>query len=54
MVDRSYEYPILDGVLPSKEIASFGISFNEDQTSVQKYGELNPDAVRLMDRSGWK
>jgi iron(III) transport system substrate-binding protein len=54
MVDKSYEYPILDGVLPSKEIASFGISFKEDQTSVQKYGELNPDAVRLMDRSGWK
>ena len=54
MVDKSYEYAILDGVLPSKEIASFGISFKEDQTSVQKYGELNPDAVRLMDRSGWK
>jgi len=54
MVDKSYEYPILDGVLPSKEIASFGINFKEDQTSVQKYGELNPDAVRLMDRSGWK
>ena len=54
MVNKSYEYPIAQGVLPSKEIASFGTNFKEDQTSVKSFGELNPDAVRLMDRSGWK
>ena len=54
MVNKSYEYPILSGVNPSPEIATFGTSFIEDQTSVKNFGQLNPDAVRLMDRSGWK
>ena len=54
MVDKSYEYPILQGVQPSDEIASFGTNFKEDQVSVKNFGELNPSAVRLMDRSGWK
>ena len=54
MVDKSFEYPIVEGVLPSPEIASFGLSFKEDDTAVKKFGELNPDAIRLMDRSGWK
>ena len=54
MVEKSYEYSILRGVAPSNEIASFGLNFNEDQTSVRNFGELNPAAVRLMDRSGWK
>ena len=54
MVDKSYEYPILEEISPSNEIASFGTDFVQDQTSVRKFGELNPVAVRLMDRSGWK
>ena len=54
MVDNSFEYPILKGILPSDEIASFGLDFKQDQTSVKGFGELNPAAVRLMDRSGWK
>ena len=54
MVNKSYEYPIVSDVKPSPEIASFGSSFLEDQTSVKNFGQLNPDAVRLMDRSGWK
>ena len=54
MVEKSYEYPILKGILPSKEIASFGLDFVEDQISVKQFGELNPNAVRLMDRAGWK
>ena len=54
MVDKSYEYPILESIRPSDEIASFGTDFKEDQISVKSFGELNPSAVRLMDRSGWK
>ena len=54
MIDKSYEYSVLDDVKPSSEIAGFGIDFKEDQTSVRSFGELNPDAVKLMDRSGWK
>jgi iron(III) transport system substrate-binding protein len=54
MVDRSFEYPIVEGVLPSSEISSFGLNFKEDNTAVSQFGELNPKAIRLMDRSGWK
>jgi iron(III) transport system substrate-binding protein len=42
MVDKSYEYPIHRDVMPSKEIASFGVNFKTDQTSVKNFGELNP------------
>ena len=54
MIDKSYEYSVLNDVAPSSEIARFGTNFKEDQTSVRSFGELNPDAVKLMDRSGWK
>jgi iron(III) transport system substrate-binding protein len=54
MIDKSYEYSVLNDVAPSSEIAGFGTEFKEDQTSVRSFGELNPDAVKLMDRSGWK
>ena len=54
MIDKSYEYSVLNDVAPSSEIAGFGTDFKEDQTSVRSFGELNPYAVKLMDRSGWK
>jgi len=54
MIDKSYEYSVLDDVAPSSEIAGFGTDFKEDQTSVRSFGELNPYAVKLMDRAGWK
>ena len=54
MIDKSYEYSVLNDVAPSSEIAGFGTNFKEDQTSVRSFGELNPYAVKLMDRSGWK
>ena len=54
MVDKSFEYPIVEGVQPSAEISSFGVNFKEDDTAVSRFGELNPSAIRLMDRSGWK
>ena len=54
MVDKSFEYPIVEGVQPSAEISSFGLKFKEDDTAVSRFGELNPSAIRLMDRSGWK
>ena len=54
MIDKSYEYSVLNDVVPSGEIVGFGTDFKEDQTSVRSFGELNPDAVKLMDRSGWK
>lgn len=53
MVKKSYEYPIAN-VPVSKEMARFGLNFREDSLSVKRFGELNPSAIKLMDRSGWK
>ena len=53
MVKKSYEYPIA-AVQISDEMAKFGTKFIEDDTSVKRFGELNPTAIKLMDRVGWK
>jgi len=53
MVNKSFEYPIVD-VAVSQEMAGLGVDFKEDATSVKVFGDLNPDAIRLMDRVGWK
>ena len=53
MVKKSYEYPIA-AVQISDEMAKFGTKFIEDDTSVKRFGELNPAAIKLMDRAGWK
>ncbi len=53
MVNKSYEYPIADVPL-SSEMASLGVDFKEDNSSVKRFGELNPAAIKLMDRAGWK
>lgn len=54
MINISYEYPVLDGIDPHPSIASFGTGFKEDRTSVAEYGEFNTDAVKVMDRAGWR
>tara|TARA_Y100000591_G_C21790849_1_gene676494 strand:+ start:11 stop:1036 length:1026 start_codon:yes stop_codon:yes gene_type:complete len=53
IVNNTFEYPVLDGVKAHPLIEQFG-KFKEDKISVAKFGELNPEAVRLMDRAGWK
>ena len=53
MVKKSYEYPI-SAVQISDEMAKFGTKFIEDDISVKRFGELNPTAIKLMDRVGWK
>ncbi len=54
MVFNSFEYPILKGVLPHPDIASSGLDFVEDNIQVSEYGMLNSEAIKLMDRAGWK
>ncbi len=54
IVNNTFEYPVLDGVDPHPLIAQFGTDFKADNTSVLELGTLNPEAVRLMDRVGWK
>ncbi len=47
------EYPVRSDVAPSELLSSWG-SFKMDTLNLARLGELNPEAVRLMDRAGWK
>lgn len=47
------EYPIRPGVPVSETLAAWG-EFKADNLNLAKLGELNGEAVRLMDRAGWK
>ncbi|MEO0367695.1 MAG: Fe(3+) ABC transporter substrate-binding protein [Pseudomonadota bacterium] len=49
----NYEYPIRDDVKQNEILTGFG-DFVTDQLNLTKLGELNPAAVKLMDRAGWK
>tara|TARA_B100000963_G_scaffold108975_1_gene94824 strand:- start:288 stop:1205 length:918 start_codon:yes stop_codon:yes gene_type:complete len=54
MVNNSFEYPILQNILPHPDIARNGLDFKEDEMFVSKLGKYNTDAIKLMDRVGWK
>lgn len=47
------EFPIVDGMQLPDVLSAFG-AFESDAVNVTSYGENNPDAIRLMDRSGWQ
>ena len=47
------EYPVVEGTPVNQVVQSFG-EFKEDTTNVSAYGKNNADAVKIMDRSGWK
>ena len=47
------EYPVLPGVPVSETLEAWG-GFRMDSLNLSKLGELNPEAVKLMDRAGWK
>jgi iron(III) transport system substrate-binding protein len=47
------EYPVRAEVPVSDTLAAWG-SFKRDDLNLSRLGELNADAVRLMDRAGWK
>ncbi|MBS4048800.1 MAG: Fe(3+) ABC transporter substrate-binding protein [Alphaproteobacteria bacterium] len=49
----NYEYPVVAGVPNHPIIESWG-SFKEDQISAAVFGRNNEDALKLMDRAGWK
>ena len=53
IVNNSFEYPVVGKIAPHPIIADFG-DFKMDKTSVADFGKFNPDAVKLMDRAGWK
>jgi iron(III) transport system substrate-binding protein len=47
------EYPVREGVEISPTLAEWG-DFKADDLNLSKLGELNGEAVRIMDRAGWK
>ncbi len=47
------EYPVRGGVSISPVLASWG-TFEADDLNMATLGELNGEAVRVMDRAGWK
>ncbi len=51
--DANFEYPAATGVEPRPEVARWG-TLNEDPIPVERYGELQPAAVKLLDRVGYR
>ncbi len=51
--DQNFEYPVVSGVASSEVIQTFG-DFKADELNVAVLGENNPEAVRIMDRVGWR
>lgn len=47
------EYPANRNVEPTEEVAAWG-EFKADSTNLSKAGELQPAAVKLMDRAGYR
>jgi iron(III) transport system substrate-binding protein len=47
------EYPVVDGVAWSDELKGFG-QFKAENVKLQRLGELNAEAVKLMDKAGWR
>ena len=51
--EANYEYPVIADAKWSDTLTSWG-KFKADSLNLSKLGELNADAVKLMDRAGWK
>lgn len=47
------EYPIKEGVDESELLGSWG-PFKKDEINVQKFGELQTQAIQMMDKAGYK
>lgn len=51
--ETNHEYPVVAGVEPSATLKAWG-TFKADAVNLSELGRYNADAVRLMDRVGWK
>lgn len=49
----NYEYPVKEGIEINDILSNFG-TFTGDPIALDKLGENNAAAIRLMDRAGWK
>jgi iron(III) transport system substrate-binding protein len=51
--ETNHEYPAANTIEPSDTLAAWG-EFKSDELNLSRLGELNADAVRLMDRASWR
>lgn len=51
--EKNYEFPVRDDVQPSELLRQWG-GFRADDIELEQLGIHNAEAVRLMDRAGWK
>lgn len=49
----NHEYPVVAGVEQSDLLKAMG-DFKADKLNLDKLGELNAEAIRVMDRAGWR
>lgn len=49
----NYEYPVVEGVPADPILAGLG-KFKSDATKADVFGKNNPEALKIMDRAGWK
>jgi iron(III) transport system substrate-binding protein len=49
----NYEFPVVEGVKLDPVLEEWG-PIRTDDINAAKYGENNPEAVKLMDRAGWR
>jgi iron(III) transport system substrate-binding protein len=47
------EFPVVAGVEMSPELKSLG-TFKEDQLNARVFAQNNAEALKIMDRAGWK
>lgn len=47
------EFPVLEGLQLPDALDLFG-TYESDLVNVSMYGENNPEAIRIMDRAGWR
>ncbi len=51
--DKNYEYPIRAGIEIKGILKQWG-DFKADNLALEKLGEYNKDAVKIMDQAGWR
>ena len=51
--EKNYEYPIVAGAETAPVLVTWG-KFKEDPLNAAVYGKNNAEALKIMDRAGWK
>ena len=55
IVNNTFEYPMVDDVLPNKLVPGNDLNFKQDNnTDVKIYWDKQKEALKIMLSSGWK